>query len=44
VGPPVFGLLLESSGGYRLAWLVLALTVTAAAVAIHRLPPLVRRG
>jgi MFS family permease len=44
VGPPLFGLLLEVSGGYRLPWLALVLTVTAAAVAIHRLPPLVRRG
>lgn len=43
VGPPLFGGLLEATGGYRWPWLLLAATGLAAATALHRIPPLVRR-
>src|SRR5262245_20777706 len=43
VGPPLFGLMLQATGAYRRPWLLLALTSLAAAVALHRLPPLVNR-
>lgn len=43
VGPPLFGLLLQATGSYRGPWLVLAATSLAAAAALHRLPPLVKR-
>ena len=43
VGPPLFGLLLQATGAYRWAWSLLALTSLTVAVALHRLPPLVKR-
>jgi len=43
VGPPLFGLMLQATGAYRWPWLLLALTSLAAATALHRLPPLVKR-
>jgi MFS family permease len=43
VGPPLFGLMLQATGAYRWPWLLLALTSLAVAVALHRLPPLVKR-
>ena len=43
VGPPLFGLLLEATASYRWPWLVLAVTSVTAALALHRLPPLVKR-
>ncbi|MBI2492030.1 MAG: MFS transporter [Candidatus Rokubacteria bacterium] len=44
VGPPVFGLLLEASGGYAVSWLLLAVLATAVALTLPRLRPLVQRG
>lgn len=43
VGPPLFGLLLELFDTYGVPWLLLAGATLAAAAALHRLPPLVRR-
>ena len=43
IGPPLYGLLLEASGTYRVPWLCLATTSAAAAVALARIPPLVNR-
>jgi len=43
VGPLLFGLVLEATGSYREPWLALAAATLAAAAALHRLPPLVRR-
>lgn len=43
VGPPLFGLVLDITDAYRLPWLGVAVVSTAAAVAVHRLRPLVRR-
>jgi MFS transporter, ACS family, hexuronate transporter len=43
VGPPVFGLLLDLTDTYRLAWLVLAAIALAVAVTLPRLSPLVQR-
>jgi cyanate permease len=43
VGPPLYGGLLEATGGYRWPWLLLAATGLAAAAALHRIPPLVKR-
>jgi MFS family permease len=43
VGPPLFGALLEATGAYHLPWLVLAFTSITAAIALSRIPPLVRR-
>jgi len=43
VGPLLFGLILEATGSYRGPWLALAAATLAAAAALHRLPPLVRR-
>jgi MFS family permease len=44
VGPPVFGFLLEATGSYRWPWLLLAGCGTGAAVALSRIPPLVKRA
>jgi hypothetical protein len=43
LGPPVFGLLTEATGSYRLPWLALAALSLGAAVALHSIPPLVKR-
>ncbi len=43
VGPPLFGGLLEATGAYRWPWLSLAATGLAAALALARIPPLVKR-
>lgn len=43
-GPPLFGLLLEGTGSYRLPWLALAVAVLLVAVALSRIRPLVQRG
>jgi len=43
VGPTLFGGLLETTGGYRWPWLGVALTGLGAAIALSRIPPLVKR-
>ena len=43
VGPPLFGLLLDLTDSYRLAWLALAVTALAVAATLPRLSPLVQR-
>lgn len=43
VGPPAFGALLEATGSYRWPWLVLAISGAVVAIALHRLPPMVKR-
>jgi MFS family permease len=43
VGPPLFGLLLDVSDSYGLAWIVLAVTAVAVAGTLPRLQPLVER-
>ncbi len=44
VGPPLFGLVLQAAGDYRLAWLGLAGAALAVALALPRPRPLVDRG
>jgi sugar phosphate permease len=44
VGPPVFGLVLEASGGWRAPWLVLAAIGLVVALVLPRPRPLVERG
>ena len=43
IGPPLFGLLLDVTDSYRLAWLSLAATALVVAVTLPRLRPLVQR-
>jgi MFS transporter, ACS family, aldohexuronate transporter len=43
LGPPLFGLLLQATGSYRLPWLALALLAFGAAAALASIPPLVKR-
>jgi nitrate/nitrite transporter NarK len=43
VGPPVFGVLLESTGSYRWPWLTLAAVALVVAATLPRLSPLVQR-
>lgn len=43
VGPTLFGGLLEVTGGYRWPWLGVAVTGLGAAIALSRIPPLVKR-
>lgn len=43
VGPTIFGLVVEASGGYATAWLLLAVIVVGVAIAVARLEPLVQR-
>lgn len=43
IGPPLFGLLLDVTDSYRLAWLALAATASVVAVTLPRLQPLVQR-
>ena len=44
VGPPIFGLVLDATGSYRLPWLILGAAALLAAIALSQLQPLVRRG
>jgi MFS family permease len=44
VGPPVFGLVLDASGSYAAAWLLLAGVTLAVAAVLPLLRPLVDRG
>jgi len=44
IGPPIFGLILEATGGYAASWLVLTGVALAVVVALPRLSPLVQRG
>jgi MFS transporter, ACS family, hexuronate transporter len=43
VGPPVFGLVLEATGGYAIPWLALAAISVAVAATLPKLKPLVQR-
>ena len=43
VGPPLFGLLLEASGGYAVPWLTLVAVAAAVAIGLPRPQPLVQR-
>lgn len=43
VGPPMFGLLLQSTGSYAWPWLTLALVATLVAATLPQLRPLVQR-
>jgi len=44
IGPPIFGLILEATGGYGASWLVLTVVALAVVVMLPRLSPLVQRG
>ena len=44
IGPPIFGLILEATGGYAASWLVLTAVALAVVVTLPRLSPLVQRG
>lgn len=44
IGPPLFGLVLEATGSYGPAWLLLAAVGVVVAVVQARLQPLVQRG
>jgi len=44
VGPPLFGLVVEATGGYGAAWLLLAGIAVTVAIALARLEPLVQRA
>jgi len=44
IGPPIFGLILEATGGYGASWLVLTVVALAVVVTLPRLSPLVQRG
>lgn len=44
VGPPIFGLILDATGSYRLPWLLLAAEALGVAAALASLKPLVKRG
>ncbi|MGH7313197.1 MAG: MFS transporter [Candidatus Rokuibacteriota bacterium] len=43
VGPPLFGLVVEATGGYGVAWLLLAGIAVTVAIGLARLEPLVQR-
>jgi MFS family permease len=43
VGPPLFGLVVEATGGYTVPWLALAAIAVAVALTLPRPPPLVQR-
>lgn len=43
VGPPIFGLVLDATGSYRLPWLILSAEALLVAVALASLKPLVQR-
>jgi sugar phosphate permease len=44
IGPPIFGLFLEATGGYATSWLILTTIAVAVALTLPRLSPLVQRG
>jgi len=44
IGPLIFGVVLEATGGYTLPWLILTATALAVVVTLPRLSPLVQRG
>jgi MFS transporter, ACS family, hexuronate transporter len=44
IGPPLFGLVLEATGSYGPAWLMLAAVGVVVAIVLARLQPLVQRG
>src|SRR6059036_2559199 len=44
IGPPIFGLVLEATGGYAASWLVLTAVGLAVVLTLPRLSPLVQRG
>ena len=44
IGPPIFGLILEATGGYGASWFVLTVVALAVVVTLPRLSPLVQRG
>ena len=44
LGPPVFGLVLEATGGYAASWLILTAVGMTVALTLPRLSPLVQRG
>ena len=43
VGPPLFGLVVEATGAYGVAWLLLTCIAVTVAIALARLEPLVQR-
>jgi MFS transporter, ACS family, hexuronate transporter len=44
IGPPIFGLVLEATGGYAVSWLILTTVAVAVSFTLPRLSPLVQRG
>jgi len=44
IGPPIFGLVLEATGGYAVSWLILTSVAVAVSFTLPRLSPLVQRG
>ena len=44
IGPPIFGLVLEATGGYAAPWLILTAVALAVVLTLPRLSPLVQRG
>ena len=44
IGPPIFGLVLEATGGYAVSWLILTTVAVAVSLTLPRLSPLVQRG
>ena len=44
IGPPIFGLVLEATGGYAVSWLILTVVAVAVSLTLPRLSPLVQRG
>jgi ACS family hexuronate transporter-like MFS transporter len=44
IGPPIFGLVLEATGGYAASWLILTAVGLAVVLTLPRLSPLVQRG
>jgi sugar phosphate permease len=44
IGPPIFGLVLEATGGYAASWLILTAIALAVVLTLPRLSPLVQRG
>jgi MFS family permease len=44
IGPPIFGLVLQATGGYAASWLILTAVGLAVVLTLPRLSPLVQRG
>jgi sugar phosphate permease len=44
IGPPIFGLVLEATGGYTASWLILTVVGLTVVFTLPRLSPLVQRG